>query len=180
MQQALERELLACLQTHDERAAELRASAAALLASVQGAQAALEAASDDVKLALTDAFTKLGGEFAEFGWMLDESLRTLTAIQRTQRYHTEQLHQMRVELNLLVGLQAAPVPASQDEPEKDAELCPYMGLAPFQREDAQWFFGRQRLVAELVVRLSEAPFLAVIGPSGSGKSSVLRAGSCLP
>ncbi|MGH8929952.1 MAG: hypothetical protein ACRDZO_04775 [Egibacteraceae bacterium] len=49
-------------------------------------------------------------------------------------------------------------------------------MAAFQAEDAQWFFGRQRLVVELVVRLSEAPFLAVVGPSGSGKSSALRAG----
>jgi energy-coupling factor transporter ATP-binding protein EcfA2 len=53
---------------------------------------------------------------------------------------------------------------------------PYMGLAAFQAEDAEWFFGREQLVAELTVRLSEKPFLAVTGPSGSGKSSVLRAG----
>ncbi len=53
---------------------------------------------------------------------------------------------------------------------------PYMGLAAFQPEDAEWFFGREQLVAELVVRLSEKPFMAVLGPSGSGKSSVLRAG----
>ena len=55
-------------------------------------------------------------------------------------------------------------------------VCPYKGLAAFDAEDAEYFFGRERLVAELVARLVGAPLLAVVGPSGSGKSSVLRAG----
>ena len=42
--------------------------------------------------------------------------------------------------------------------------------------DAPYFFGRERLIAELVARLVGAPLLGVVGPSGSGKSSVLRAG----
>ena len=177
VQQALERELLARLQTDDERAAGLRVEAGALLESVQGVQAALEAASEEVQFALTDAFTKLGRESAEFGWMLDESWRTLTAIQRTQRYHTDLARQMLVKLNLLVHREAGPAtPVGPDEPGEDAQPCPYMGLTAFQAEDARWFFGRQRLVAELVVRVSETAFLAVVGPSGSGKSSVIRAG----
>jgi DNA-binding SARP family transcriptional activator len=57
-----------------------------------------------------------------------------------------------------------------------AVVCPYKGLATFRAEDAEYFFGRERLVAELVARLVGAPLLAVVGPSGSGKSSVLRAG----
>ena len=55
-------------------------------------------------------------------------------------------------------------------------VCPYKGLATFDSEDAEYFFGREQLVAELVARLVGAPLLAVVGPSGSGKSSVLRAG----
>ena len=55
-------------------------------------------------------------------------------------------------------------------------VCPYKGLATFDAADAEYFFGRERLVAELVARLVGAPLLAVVGPSGSGKSSVLRAG----
>ena len=54
--------------------------------------------------------------------------------------------------------------------------CPFKGLAAFEREDAPYFFGRERLVAELVARLVGAPLLGIVGPSGSGKSSVLRAG----
>jgi ABC-type sugar transport system substrate-binding protein/DNA-binding CsgD family transcriptional regulator len=54
---------------------------------------------------------------------------------------------------------------------------PYKGLHPFRETDAQDFFGREALVAQLLQRLSEQQrFLAVIGPSGSGKSSVVSAG----
>ena len=55
-------------------------------------------------------------------------------------------------------------------------VCPYKGLATFEAADADYFFGRERLVAELVARLVGAPLLAIVGPSGSGKSSVMRAG----
>ena len=55
-------------------------------------------------------------------------------------------------------------------------VCPFKGLAPFDESDAAYYFGRERLVAELVARLVGAPLLGVVGPSGSGKSSVVRAG----
>jgi transcriptional regulator with XRE-family HTH domain len=58
--------------------------------------------------------------------------------------------------------------------------APYRGLASFQPEDAAWFFGREELALHLA-RLATGPSapgvpLAVVGPSGSGKSSLLRAG----
>ncbi|HEU5362183.1 MAG TPA: BTAD domain-containing putative transcriptional regulator [Gaiellaceae bacterium] len=56
------------------------------------------------------------------------------------------------------------------------DVCPYKGLASFEPEDADFFFGRERLVDELVARLQEASLLALVGSSGSGKSSLLRAG----
>jgi WD40 repeat protein/DNA-binding SARP family transcriptional activator len=55
-------------------------------------------------------------------------------------------------------------------------VCPFLGLATFDAEHAEYFFGRERLVAELVARLVGSSLLAVVGPSGSGKSSVVRAG----
>ncbi len=77
-------------------------------------------------------------------------------------------------------------------------INPYKGLRPFQEADAADFFGRERLVEQLLVRLSAIKaavgdpspaatgqllegqsgprFLAVVGPSGSGKSSVVKAG----
>ena len=55
-------------------------------------------------------------------------------------------------------------------------MCPFKGLSAFDVGDAGFFFGRERLVAEMVARLAGAPLLGVVGPSGSGKSSAVRAG----
>ena len=54
--------------------------------------------------------------------------------------------------------------------------CPYKGLPSFEPADADVFFGREQLVEDLVGRLDKEPFLAVVGASGSGKSSLVRAG----
>ncbi len=53
---------------------------------------------------------------------------------------------------------------------------PYKGLAYFIEQDKDIFFGREKLSDHLAHRVSESHFLAVIGASGSGKSSLLRAG----
>lgn len=58
----------------------------------------------------------------------------------------------------------------------DGAAAPYVGLAAFQQEDADRFFGRDNLIADLMSRLTQRRFLAVFGPSGCGKSSLLRAG----
>ena len=50
-------------------------------------------------------------------------------------------------------------------------VCPFKGLASFDVADADAFFGREQIVAELVARLPGATLLGVVGPSGSGKSS---------
>ena len=67
--------------------------------------------------------------------------------------------------------------SARDDDERDAAVvCPYKGLAHFDAGDADYFFGREQLVADLIARLVGAPLLGVVGPSGSGKSSVVRAG----
>ncbi len=53
---------------------------------------------------------------------------------------------------------------------------PYKGLQSFDEADAEHFLGREQLTARLVNRLRQNPFLAVVGASGSGKSSLVRAG----
>ena len=54
--------------------------------------------------------------------------------------------------------------------------CPYLGLAAFDEDNAELFFGRERLIADLVARVADARFVMIVGPSGSGKSSLVRAG----
>src|SRR5574341_2534869 len=54
--------------------------------------------------------------------------------------------------------------------------CPYKGLDVFEEEDAELFFGRERLVDDLVSRVKESRSIFITGPSGSGKSSLVRAG----
>ncbi|MEV7861217.1 helix-turn-helix domain-containing protein [Streptomyces hirsutus] len=58
----------------------------------------------------------------------------------------------------------------------DGSLAPYRGLERFETGDSALFFGREQLTADLVDLLRRRRFAAVFGPSGSGKSSLLRAG----
>ncbi|MGH9235564.1 MAG: BTAD domain-containing putative transcriptional regulator, partial [Acidimicrobiales bacterium] len=60
-------------------------------------------------------------------------------------------------------------------PEPSA-TCPYLGLVPYDVADAEGFFGRDADVAACLRRLATVGVLAVVGPSGSGKSSLVRAG----
>jgi cell division protein FtsL len=57
-----------------------------------------------------------------------------------------------------------------------ADPCPFLGLRPFDSADSRWFYGRDEQIDELLRRLGRARFLAVVGTSGSGKSSLVRAG----
>ncbi|MCL2923246.1 MAG: toll/interleukin-1 receptor domain-containing protein [Trichodesmium sp. MAG_R04] len=54
--------------------------------------------------------------------------------------------------------------------------CPYPGLKPFTEDNHKYFCGREGEVNKLLNRLQKSQFLAFIGPSGSGKSSLVRAG----
>ncbi|MDX6353199.1 MAG: hypothetical protein QOF98_102 [Streptomyces sp.] len=57
-----------------------------------------------------------------------------------------------------------------------AYAVPYMGAAPFRADDAEWFFGRDELVTDLLERLRRRRVVTVTGPSGVGKTSLLNAG----
>ena len=79
---------------------------------------------------------------------------------------------------------AAPGLETQTRPATSAAArmrgCPYRGLLPFGESDAEVFYGRERLAAELAVKLAARAagggLVVVTGASGSGKSSLLRAG----
>lgn len=56
------------------------------------------------------------------------------------------------------------------------EPAPYRGLLPFDQQHARFFFGRDADRQRLLERLAQHPFVAVVGASGSGKSSLVKAG----
>ena len=55
-------------------------------------------------------------------------------------------------------------------------VCPYLGLVPYGIDDSDGFFGRDGEVEACLYRLAAVGVLAIVGPSGSGKSSLVRAG----
>ncbi|HYH90505.1 MAG TPA: BTAD domain-containing putative transcriptional regulator [Solirubrobacteraceae bacterium] len=110
-------------------------------------------------------------------WARREAARHVSAVAGRAEAGRAELRQIEAELTGGVfELQEtreriAPAPREQAQ-----VVCPFKGLAAYDVADAPYFCGRERLVAELVARLVGAPLLGVVGPSGSGKSSVLRAG----
>lgn len=64
----------------------------------------------------------------------------------------------------------------QSSNEDLSAICPFPGLRPFTEHEARFYFGRDRQRDECIRRLQEHRFLAVLGSSGSGKSSLVRAG----
>lgn len=70
-----------------------------------------------------------------------------------------------------------PGPDAQDTVRETlATICPYRGLLYFREEDAPFFFGRAEAITQLVHAVEQHSLVAVVGASGSGKSSVVRAG----
>jgi len=61
-------------------------------------------------------------------------------------------------------------------PELPPPPCPYRGLFAFEEQDAPNYFGRETDASEVLVALERQPLVAVVGPSGSGKSSLVQAG----
>jgi WD40 repeat protein len=185
----LERELLLRLDSQDLAAAALREELSDLLQTVGAVEVAVEAAVGDARDELARGLAELGADWTEFRWVVAKVQDMLHDIQTRQAealaLQREQLDLQREQLvktNVLIGIhipRAEPPPVDErleHEPDPAEVACPYKGLESFQPEDAGYFFGREELVAHLLARLAESPFLAVIGGSGSGKSSLLRAG----
>ncbi|MEN8235460.1 MAG: BTAD domain-containing putative transcriptional regulator [Actinomycetota bacterium] len=82
---------------------------------------------------------------------------------------------LRLEEQILLRDPSLALAVEKVEMPPPAERNPYKGLRAFGEDDASDFFGRDELI-ELLLVASESPLTAVVGPSGSGKSSVVRAG----
>jgi WD40 repeat protein/DNA-binding SARP family transcriptional activator len=119
-------------------------------------------------------------------WML-LSVAQYQAGRQTEALRT--LHRLKAVLAERLGLDPGPELASLEEAilRQDAALlsngvtptsarCPYQGLMPYDVGDAESFFGRDADVRACLELLASSNTLAVLGPSGSGKSSLVRAG----
>ena len=103
---------------------------------------------------------------------LDTVIQKATAKQPENRYATaiEMVHAFQVAATN--GKTQVAMPATM---RTDIDN-PYKGLQSFAEADAELFFGREALVTQLAEQITEHRFLALVGPSGSGKSSVVKAG----
>src|SRR5690606_36355733 len=131
-------------------------------------------------IVVAQALTALDGDAAELRGALPPPLIPVidraTAADPGSRYPTVAAFATDLQARLDGGAAAPTAIAAR-------ELCgsnPYKGLRAFDATDAADFYGRERLVERLISRIgqpgSRSRFVAVVGPSGSGKSSVVRAG----
>ena len=110
-------------------------------------------------------------------WARRDAARRVSTVAAKAQAERSQLRSIHDELTgELADFQYARERILQRPPQTTAVVCPFKGLASYDVADAEYFFGRERLVRELVARLVGARLLGIVGPSGSGKSSVLRAG----
>ena len=108
-------------------------------------------------------------------WARDEAQRRLAA---AAEWFTEGKKKQSEGLEFASGVIALKLRGIYDPAGADdlRGSCPYKGLAPFEPSDAGSFFGRERLVGELAARTVGTGLLAIVGASGSGKSSLIMAG----
>ncbi|MFI9828333.1 hypothetical protein ACIHIX_11650 [Streptomyces sp. NPDC051913] len=89
-------------------------------------------------------------------------------------------HWQRLWEQALTGSGDEERPPAETPPPPTAGVCPYRGLASYRREDARWFFGRERSTDALLTQLLAAErtggLVMLVGASGAGKSSLLNAG----
>lgn len=77
---------------------------------------------------------------------------------------------------LVAAIRGLPLPTLDPPEPSGASVCPYRGLEAFEEEHSGLFFGRTADVQRVLEHLKATRFLAVVAPSGSGKSSLVRAG----
>jgi WD40 repeat protein/class 3 adenylate cyclase/energy-coupling factor transporter ATP-binding protein EcfA2 len=109
-------------------------------------------------------------------WVREEAARRLEAAAEWLAAGQKQRAAQLEFANTAIERRLRRIYSPADVAHRSRDESPYKGLAPFGEDDAEWFFGRERLVGELAARTVATGLLAVVGPSGSGKSSLVRAG----
>ncbi len=104
---------------------------------------------------------------------LVENMNALSPALKTQREDSVNVINLMcfeaLDISFRALCQGANLPLYDSRP-------PFLGLFAFHPEDREFFFGREALIQKLVKRIKAHPFLAVLGASGSGKSSLVMAG----
>ncbi len=113
--------------------------------------------------------------------LLQRGVQTGALLDRDdERQAAQDLLDYWVTALLRAGRNAADSTLAAFNPELAPEIadaqCPYVGLDAFRKQHAHFFFGRQRQLELLLSQLAASRLLMVIGPSGSGKSSLVLAG----
>jgi WD40 repeat protein/energy-coupling factor transporter ATP-binding protein EcfA2 len=119
----------------------------------------------------------LSNKFDQQKTVLEETLRAeATALSNQARQERKKaLEEVNNLCDRVLDLSFAALALDKEPPAYDSR-CPFRGLQSFRPEDREFFFGREALIEKLQQKLAEHNFLAVLGTSGSGKSSVVLAG----
>jgi len=185
----------------DANAETLRAEIAALLREIDAGgtvlRAAMEAGNEQIRNDIAVAVGQLGSNFIELIFLIQDLALAAAEIQLS-------LDMQGADVRAVINLnnrQATDIRLIRDDVAKIAQQtgiemfagstdsggntrwergCPYRGLLPFEEGDAEVFYGRERLTAELTAkiaaRVAEGGIIVVTGASGAGKSSLLQAG----
>lgn len=184
------------LDRQDADANELRAEMALLLERADAASVAMETLIDhadlETQVHVARTMTRLGQEFTVFAGLIagiGERAADIQAMLHRQeaehRHDRDRIREQSMQLTLLreelsVIEQRTRRPGEHAEGRSWPGGCPYRGLSAFDERDLNVFYGREHATARLLSRLSERltglGMLVVTGASGSGKSSLLRAG----
>ena len=185
----------------DANAQALRAEIATVLEKIDAGgimlRAAMEQGNESIRNDVIAAIGVLGSDFAEMRFLIYGMVRTAEEMQKSlDAQHADvrviigQNEQQSIDIRIirdyLAVIAQLPVAtmltgaAADGGAPRWAHGCPYRGLLPFEETDAEVFYGRERLTAELAVKLAaqmtSRGLVVVTGASGAGKSSLLRAG----